>query len=124
MRTRIVVVGWSLSLPIVLLAPAWTSEYDGNKPVTVKGVVMKIEWTHPRVHFDVDSTDQNQNVASPEARSWSTSASRTINTAWPVVSRTYSRRRGTEQVRSRFAGPIGPRIRIGDIEFRIARRDP
>lgn len=43
---------------------SWTAEYDANKPVTVKGVVTKIEWTNPHTHFYVDSTDEKGTVTS------------------------------------------------------------
>jgi len=33
---------------------SWTADYDGSKPVTVKGVVSKVEWTNPHTHFYVD----------------------------------------------------------------------
>jgi len=36
---------------------SWTAEYDSKKPVTVKGVVSKVEWTNPHTHFYVDVTD-------------------------------------------------------------------
>jgi hypothetical protein len=41
---------------------SWTAEYDANRPVTVKGVVTKIEWTNPHTHFYVDSTDEKGTV--------------------------------------------------------------
>ena len=34
------------------------AEYDGNKPVTLKGVVSKIEWTNPHSHFSLDVKDE------------------------------------------------------------------
>jgi hypothetical protein len=37
---------------------SWTAEYDGNKPVTVKGVVTKVEWTNPHTHFYIESKDE------------------------------------------------------------------
>ena len=43
---------------------SWTSDYDGGKPVTVKGVVTKVEWTNPHTHFYIDSTDENGTVTS------------------------------------------------------------
>ena len=43
---------------------SWTSDYDANKAVTVKGVVMKVEWTNPHTHFYVDSKDENGTVTS------------------------------------------------------------
>jgi DNA/RNA endonuclease YhcR with UshA esterase domain len=41
---------------------SWTSDYDGAKPVTVKGVVTKVEWTNPHTHIYVDSADANGSV--------------------------------------------------------------
>ncbi len=38
---------------------SWTADYDGSKPVTVKGVVSKVEWTNPHTHFYVDVKDAN-----------------------------------------------------------------
>lgn len=38
---------------------SWTAEYDINKPVAVKGVVVKVEWTNPHTHFYVESKDEN-----------------------------------------------------------------
>jgi DNA/RNA endonuclease YhcR with UshA esterase domain len=43
---------------------SWTSDYDGTKPVTVKGVVTKVEWTNPHTHIYVDSADANGTVTS------------------------------------------------------------
>ncbi|MEQ1575382.1 MAG: DUF6152 family protein [Vicinamibacterales bacterium] len=49
-------------------------EYDGNKPVTLQGVVTKIEWTNPHARIYVDVTDPqgsvsnwNLELASPSA---------------------------------------------------------
>ena len=33
------------------------AEYDANKPMTVTGVVTKVEWTNPHTHFYLDVTD-------------------------------------------------------------------
>ena len=41
---------------------SWTAEYDGNKPVTVSGVVTKVEWTNPHTHFYIESRDDAGNV--------------------------------------------------------------
>jgi hypothetical protein len=37
---------------------SWPVEYDAKKPVSVKGVVSKVEWTNPHTHFYVDVTDE------------------------------------------------------------------
>ena len=41
---------------------SWTADYDGGKPVSVKGVVSKVEWTNPHTHFYVDVKDANGTV--------------------------------------------------------------
>jgi len=41
---------------------SWTAEYDAAKPVTVKGVVTKVEWTNPHTHFYVESKDDKGTV--------------------------------------------------------------
>src|SRR4029079_16142137 len=37
---------------------SWTAEYDGKKPVTVKGTVTKVEWTNPQTHYYIESKDE------------------------------------------------------------------
>lgn len=39
------------------------AEYDADKPVTLTGVVTRIEWTNPHSHFFVDVTDEKGRVA-------------------------------------------------------------
>jgi Family of unknown function (DUF6152) len=64
MKLGVLVFGLALS---ALAAPvsahhSWTAEYDAKKPVTVKGVVSKVEWTNPHTHFYVDVTDASGKV--------------------------------------------------------------
>jgi DNA/RNA endonuclease YhcR with UshA esterase domain len=55
----------SLLLPVSVVAHhSWTAEYDADKPVTVKGVVTKVEWTNPHTHFYVESKDEKGAVTS------------------------------------------------------------
>ncbi|NOT26409.1 MAG: hypothetical protein HOP16_09950 [Acidobacteria bacterium] len=52
-----------LSLTAPLAAHhSWTADYDGGKPVTVKGVVTKVEWTNPHTHFYVEAKDEKGTV--------------------------------------------------------------
>jgi hypothetical protein len=39
------------------------AEYDASKPVTITGVLTKIEWTNPHSFIYVDVTDEKGNVA-------------------------------------------------------------
>jgi hypothetical protein len=63
-------VALSLAVAVVCMGarPAahhsWTSDYDGAKPVTVKGVVTKVEWTNPHTHIYVESADPQGTVTS------------------------------------------------------------
>jgi hypothetical protein len=64
MKAGVAAVGLAMaSLAIPVSAHhSWTAEYDAKKPVTVKGVVSKVEWTNPHTHFYVDATDANGKV--------------------------------------------------------------
>jgi hypothetical protein len=41
---------------------AFAAEYDASKPVTLKGVVTKIEWMNPHAWFYIDVKDDKGNV--------------------------------------------------------------
>jgi Family of unknown function (DUF6152) len=36
---------------------SFAAQYDSNKPVTLTGVVTKMEWTNPHVYIYIDATD-------------------------------------------------------------------
>lgn len=38
---------------------SFAAEYDATKPVTLKGVVTKVEWMNPHVYFYIDVEDES-----------------------------------------------------------------
>src|SRR5260370_27376159 len=48
---------WMLAAVSVLAHHSFGAEYDGDKPVTLTGVVTKIDWTNPHSYFHIDVTD-------------------------------------------------------------------
>lgn len=64
MRTTfaMLIASFFLSLVPVAAHHSWTADYDAAKPVTVKGVVTKVEWTNPHTHFYIESKDEKGTV--------------------------------------------------------------
>lgn len=42
---------------------SFSAEYDSKKPVTLRGIVTKVEWMNPHVYFFLDVTDANGNIS-------------------------------------------------------------
>ena len=66
MKTKFGVILAALGV-LALTVPAlahhsWPVEYDAKKPITIKGVVSKVEWTNPHTHFYVDVKDDKGTV--------------------------------------------------------------
>ncbi|HSP67032.1 MAG TPA: DUF6152 family protein [Bryobacteraceae bacterium] len=52
------------ALTTILLAHhSFGAEYDSTKPVTITGVITKVEWTNPHSYFFLDVKDAKGNVA-------------------------------------------------------------
>ena len=54
-----ILASFVLSVPMAA-HHSWTADYDAGKPVTVKGVVTKVEWTNPHTHFYIESKDEKE----------------------------------------------------------------
>ena len=52
-----VVFGTFLVVTPLVAHHSFSAEYDSKKPVTLKGVVTKVDWTNPHVYFYIDVTD-------------------------------------------------------------------
>jgi hypothetical protein len=62
MPLRVVVLaglGLLVSAVPVLAHHSFAAEYDANKPITLKGVVSKVEWTNPHARFYVDVKEKD-----------------------------------------------------------------
>src|SRR3977135_221137 len=57
----LVVVQFLAGVPL-LAHHSFGGEYDARKPITLTGVVTKIEWTNPHSHFYLDVTDDKGTV--------------------------------------------------------------
>jgi hypothetical protein len=60
-RTMLSVTAGALLLCAAVASQAhhsFAAQYDNNKPVTLTGVVTKVEWTAPHVYIYVDVTDE------------------------------------------------------------------
>jgi Family of unknown function (DUF6152) len=41
---------------------SFSAEYDSKKPVTLRGIVTKVEWMNPHVYFYLDVMDESGNI--------------------------------------------------------------
>jgi Family of unknown function (DUF6152) len=48
-----------LAITPLLAHHSFSAEYDSKKPVTLKGIVTKVEWMNPHVYFYLDVKDDS-----------------------------------------------------------------
>jgi hypothetical protein len=62
----VLLIGLSVSGARLAAHHAFSSEYDENKVVTLKGKVTKIEWMNPHAKFFIDVVNQDKSVTNWE----------------------------------------------------------
>jgi hypothetical protein len=63
LRTLLVAyAGLILAAVPVLAHHSFAAEYDSKNPITLTGVITKVEWTNPHIYFYVDVKDASGNV--------------------------------------------------------------
>src|ERR1700690_914216 len=62
----VLAMGAGCVCPTVPAHPSFAAEFDRNKPLTLEGVVTKIEWQSPHIRFYIDVPDASGAVVNWE----------------------------------------------------------
>jgi hypothetical protein len=54
--------GVVLAAAPVMAHHSFAAEYDSKKPVTIKGIVTKVDWMNPHVYFYLDVKDEKGDI--------------------------------------------------------------
>lgn len=57
LTSALVALGMLIAIPPVIAHHSFAAEFDAGKPITLKGVVMQIDWTNPHVWFYIQVND-------------------------------------------------------------------
>jgi hypothetical protein len=68
-RSTIALLGLLIALMVLVMRPAvahhsFDAEYDSKKPITVSGVVTKLDWVNPHAFVFIDTRDEGGAVKS------------------------------------------------------------
>jgi hypothetical protein len=60
-------IGLAMGAALLFSAPLWahhafTAEFDGNKPVKLRGTVTKMEWINPHAWIHIDAKDADGKI--------------------------------------------------------------
>src|ERR671931_2816845 len=50
---------WLIATTAASAHHSFAAEYDGERPITVSGTVVKIDWSNPHIHFYLDVKDES-----------------------------------------------------------------
>jgi hypothetical protein len=59
---RILIALWLAAAAPLLAHHSFAAEFDGSKPVTLRGKITKVDWTNPHVYVWIDAVDSNGKV--------------------------------------------------------------
>jgi hypothetical protein len=109
-------------LPLTLFAHhSFSSEFDIKKPITVTGVVTKVEWTNPHTWFYIDGKDETGKKtnwsfegAAPSVLIRRGVAKGTVKVGDMIVMEGYRAKDGTDVASSAYVTlPDGKKFRTG-----------